>query len=56
MVDKDKCISCGLCVNIAPKSFRLKKTKAELIDPPGDNEKTIREATDSCPVEAITIV
>ncbi|MFZ5366120.1 MAG: ferredoxin [Patescibacteria group bacterium] len=53
-VDKDVCIGCGLCVTIAPKTFRLRKDgKAEVINPPGDEEEKIKEAVDSCPVGAI---
>lgn len=53
-VDKETCIGCGACVTIAPKTFKLdSEGKAEVINPPGDNEKTIKEAIDSCPVEAI---
>ena len=53
-VDKETCIGCGLCVTVAAKTFRLDKNgKAEVINPPGDEEKTIQEAIDSCPVEAI---
>lgn len=39
---------------IAPKSFKLTDDgKVEVIEPPGDNPKTIKEAVDSCPVQAI---
>ena len=54
VVDKNLCIGCGTCVVIAPKTFKLdKEGKAELIEPPQDNQKTIKEAIDSCPVAAI---
>ncbi len=54
VVDKTKCIGCGTCTVIAPKSLKLASDgKAEPIDPPGDDEKTIQEAIDSCPVGAI---
>lgn len=53
-VDKDKCIGCGTCVVIAPKSFKLGDDgKAEVIEPPGDEEEKIKEAVDSCPTSAI---
>lgn len=56
IVDKDKCIGCGTCVAIAPKSFKLGDDgKAQPIDPSGDNETTIQEAVDSCPVDAIEL-
>jgi len=55
-VDKNKCIGCGTCIAIAPKSFKLDEGgKADPIDPPGDNEETIKEAAESCPVQAIEV-
>ena len=55
VVDKEKCIGCGTCVVLASKSFKLVSDgKAEVIDPPGDDEKTIQEGIDSCAVTAIT--
>lgn len=54
-VDQEKCIGCGICVALAPKTFKLGEDgKAEVIDPPGDNEEKIKEAVTSCAVEAIT--
>lgn len=54
VVDEDKCIGCGLCVSLAPKSFLLDKDgKSEVINPPKDKEEIIKNATESCPVEAI---
>jgi len=54
IVDKDKCIGCSTCSVLAPKTFKLSKdNKAEVINPPGDEEKKIKEAIDSCPVDAI---
>jgi ferredoxin len=53
-IDKSKCIGCGTCAAIAPKSFKLGDDgKAQPIEPPGDNEAVIEEAIDSCPVSAI---
>jgi len=55
-VDKDKCIGCGLCVSLAPKSFKLGEDgKSQVIEPVGDDEKTIENAAESCPVGAIEI-
>lgn len=61
IVDKNLCLGCGTCVVMAPKTFRLGTDgKAEVIDlpagkagPAGDKEETIKEAIDSCPVDAI---
>lgn len=53
-IDKNLCIGCGVCVTIAPKTFKLdNEGKAEVIEPVGDNEATIQDAIDSCPVCAI---
>ncbi|MGB9911553.1 MAG: ferredoxin [Microgenomates group bacterium] len=55
-VDKNKCIGCGTCIAIAPKSFKFdNEGKSEAIVPPGDNEEKIKEAGESCPVNAIKI-
>lgn len=53
-IDKNLCIGCGTCTSIAPKSFKLgSDSKAEVIEPMGDEEKIVQEAIDSCPVAAI---
>jgi len=53
-IDKKLCIGCGTCAAIAEKSFKLGDDgKAEVINPPGDSEEEIKEAVESCPVEAI---
>lgn len=55
VVDTDTCTGCGLCEQIAPNTFRLgDEGVAEVVDPQGDDEATIQEAIDSCPVEAIS--
>jgi len=54
IIDKNLCLGCGTCTVIAPKTFKLGSDgKAEVIDLSGDEEKTIKEAIDSCPVNAI---
>lgn len=53
-IDKDKCTGCGTCTVLAPKTFKLgKDNRASVIKPPGDNEATIKQVIDSCPVDAI---
>lgn len=57
-VDKDKCIGCGTCIAIAPKSFKFGDDgKAEFIDTSASlsasDDAKIKEAIDSCPVSAI---
>jgi len=54
IIDKNLCLGCGTCASIASKTFKLGADgKAEVIEPAGDDEKTIKEAIDSCPVNAI---
>jgi ferredoxin len=53
-IDKDKCTGCSTCSALAPKSFKLGNDgKAQVIEPPGDDKKTIKDAVDSCPANAI---
>ena len=55
-VDKTKCLGCGTCVALAPKSFKLGTDgKAEAINPAGDDEATIQNAVTSCPAGAISL-
>lgn len=56
-VDSELCIGCELCVQTAPLVFQMKEDKAVTIaNPvPKEAENSCKEATDSCPVNAITI-
>lgn len=55
VVDQDMCTGCGLCPDIASETFAMNDDGvAEVIDPQGDDEDTIQEAIDTCPVEAIS--
>lgn len=55
-VDKEKCIGCGACAAVAPNTFKIGDDgKSEVSDPAGDPEETIKQAADSCPVQAISI-
>lgn len=54
-LDKDACISCGLCVSTCPGVFRFDEDgKAEVFDPAGASEAEIRTAIDGCPVQCIS--
>lgn len=54
-VDKDKCIGCGTCVALAPKSFKLGDDgKSVVLEPVGDDEATLKNAVESCPTFAIS--
>ena len=55
-VDKNTCIGCGTCVAIAEKTFKLDDNyKAEVIDQKGDSDELIKDAMESCPVNAISM-
>lgn len=59
-VNKDTCISCGLCASVASEVFYFGDDgKAEVSLEggvvPADLEETVEEAKNSCPVEAIVV-
>lgn len=55
-IDRTKCISCGLCVELAPKTFDLDKDMISVVKNEGhyDDLKKIGEAIDACAVGAMT--
>ena len=56
MVDRELCIGCGSCVEIAPEVFRLDdEEKAIAMDEQGAEEEVVIRAAESCPVEAIYV-
>ncbi|MBN2407476.1 MAG: ferredoxin [Elusimicrobia bacterium] len=56
-VDSDACIGCSLCVNLADEVFEMSgdvaKVKTETV--PAGMEDAVREAAESCAVDAITV-
>ncbi len=53
---RDKCISAGTCVAIAPDVFELDdEGKVILKNEDGADEQTIIDAAKSCPTQAIEI-
>lgn len=55
IVNQKKCIGCGICIALAPKTFFMGKNgKAQVVDNPKDTPKTILEAIMNCPVQAIS--
>lgn len=57
-VDKDLCISCGLCIQTCPDVFDWgDDDKAEAIDDevPEEFEDEVNEAADGCPTDAISV-
>jgi len=53
-IDRSKCIGCGACVAVCPDSFEMEDGRAVIKKEAGKNA-CAREATDSCPVQAISI-
>ena len=52
-INKEKCIGCGRCTEICPKTFSLtQEGKAEVI---GNNKDCALKASDQCPVGAIFV-
>lgn len=56
-VDKDLCISCGVCTEMCPDVFQFGDDgKVEVINQKGCGEGCdCEEAADSCPTDAIII-
>lgn len=55
-VNKEKCIGCGLCVNLCPEVFEFDEDNKSKVKGGADFEKNkecIKEAVQSCPVAAI---
>ncbi len=54
VIDRESCIGCTLCTQIAPNTFKMMDDgKADVIAPFGDGEEQIQQAIDSCPVASI---
>ncbi len=55
-VDRELCIGVSNCVAVAPTVFQLdEQNKAVVLDPSSVDEKTILEAAESCPANAIIV-
>ena len=55
VVDADECTGCELCTQIAENTFAMNDDGvATVTNPSGDDQDTIEEAIDSCPVTAIS--
>ena len=55
-VDPEKCIGCGSCEMVAPKTFEMNDEMKAVVKP-GEHEdaETVKMAADSCPTEAIIL-
>jgi ferredoxin len=55
IVDRDICEGHAVCLGIAPGVFDLDaENKAVVKDPGGEEEQTILDAINACPVQAIS--
>lgn len=57
-VDRDACISCGLCESVCPEVFKLDDEGISTViqDPVAkENEECAREAEADCPTDAIHV-
>ena len=57
-VDHDTCIGCGLCPGIAPDVFDMKDDGLSHViceEVPSDSEDAVKEAEESCPVDAMRV-
>lgn len=56
-VDENLCTGCGLCADICPEVFEMgdEVSIVKVDNIPSELEEKVREAAESCPVEAIII-
>jgi ferredoxin len=52
-VDKEKCIGCGLCVQICGEVFEMDENNKAKVKEQKDTD-CMKEAIDQCPVKAIS--
>lgn len=58
VIDRDGCISCGVCPETCPEVFQMADDgKAEVIGSsvPAGLEGQVEEAVDGCPVSVISV-
>ena len=55
-IDEDKCIGCGTCVALAKDTFEMNsENKAEVKKGKHDEDETVLQAAQSCPVAAVEV-
>ncbi|MFQ5866563.1 MAG: ferredoxin [bacterium] len=57
VVDQELCTGCGVCADTCPEVFVLDNDTARVIvnEVPGEAKESCKEASETCPVDAITI-
>ena len=58
-VDQNKCIGCGVCVDLAEKVFEMKNGLSSPIESAdmdlAENQEAAKMSVDVCPVQAISV-
>ena len=57
-IDRDGCISCGVCPETCPEVFRMADdglAEVYVDEVPVEAEASAKDAEDSCPVSVITV-
>lgn len=57
-IDRDGCISCGICPETCPEVFRIAEdclAEVYVDEIPEEVEDSAKEAEDNCPVSVITV-
>ena len=55
VIIEDSCISCGACESICDAVFSIEDKAVVNEAAVADNEDSVKEAADSCPVNAIVV-
>ncbi len=55
-IDSDDCIGCGVCAELCPQNFKLDEQEGKSIVTSQEVTALTKEAADSCPVSAITVL
>lgn len=57
-VDPDICMGFRECTELAPRSFQWveENHQSVAVDPPGDDDASLRRAVTRCPAEAIQVI
>ena len=57
IVSHDHCMGVSMCIQAAPRAFKLNKNgQAEFQGPGTGSLKELNDAADACPMSAITVI